>query len=322
MTLDNIVGQDRTKRRLQLLKERFEKSGVLPPIGVFASKGLGKTFIMTEFADELGANLIYVNGTAVTDAIAFRAFFKEAEEDEGRHHIMFVDECHMLPKKVQENLLSVLETPSVLCTVASKEMGWINTLSGRKWIDKGDVIRQAIPENLTFVFATTDRGRIKDTVLDRLTELQLEPYDLEDKMEVAMNYLAKSGLTTEILIYEALAKRSRSIRHLKSTVCDAYLDLVELRGQKDLESLDLLLGIDEDGATDQDLDYMTFLGGNKVVGLDTMAGYLRCDKKEIMERMEPFMLEKQWIKITGKGRMLTPEGATKVYGEDYEQPID
>ncbi len=319
MTLDNIVGQDRTKRRLQLLKERFEKSKVLPPIGIFAAKGLGKTFIIEEFADELKANLIYLNGTAIKDSIAFRAFFKEAEDDQEQHHIMFIDECHELPKKVQENLLSVLEKPSVLCTVATKEMGWVNTLSGRKWIDKGDVIRQALPKNLTFVFATTDRGRMKATVLDRLKELQLEPYDLEDKMEVAMNYLAKSGLTTEITIYEALARRSRSMRHLKSTVCDTYLDLVELRGKKDLESLDLLLGIDEDGATDQDLDYMTFLGGNKVVGLDTMAGYLRCEKREIIEQMEPFMLEKQWIRITGKGRILTSEGATKVYGEDCEQ---
>ena len=65
------------------------------------------------------------------------------------------------------------------------------------------------------------------------------------------------------------------------------------------------------------MDYLEYLSVNKTVGLDTMAGKLRIDKQEILQHVEPFLLSKGWVQITGRGRRLTEAGYKKVLGDDY-----
>ena len=320
MTLENVIGQERAKQLLKLFQQTFDRKGKLPPIGIFGPSGLGKTHLVTEWAQELGAKLIYMNGTAIKDALAFRAYFKDADKDKDTHHIMFVDECHMLPRKVQENLLSVLEDPSILCTVAPREIGNVKCVDGTRWIDKGDVMREALPDNMSFIFATTDPAKMKDTILNRLRKIQLESYSVENKIEIAMRHLAQSGIVrSDLTIYEALAKRSRSLRHLKDDLCETFVDINNLyEPSEQLKVLDQILGIDADGAIDLDRDYLGYLAQHKIAGLDTLAGFLRISKDEIVTRLEPFMLERGWITITAKGRMLTEDGRRKVFGEELD----
>ena len=321
--LSNVVGQERAKSVLTLLGSSYERRGKLPPVALFGGSGLGKTHLITSWAGELGAEMHYVNGTAVKDALMFREFVMDAKKAQNSYHIVFVDECHNLPRKVQENLLSVLEEPFVLCTVATREIGNVKMADGiTKFIEKGDVMRESVPDNMSFVFATTDPSRMKDTVLNRLRKVYLEPYTLEDKMKIAMQHLVSQGETADETVQRALAHRSRSIRHLKTDLCETFLDIRNLFGD-DKESaigrMDVMLGIDEDGATDIDRDYMEFVAHNNVVGVDTLAGKLKTDKHDLITRIEPFLLEKGWIMITGRGRRLTLDGRKKVFGEEEDE---
>ncbi len=320
MTLEKVVGQDRAKEVLKLLGHGYRRRGVMPSVGVFGGSGLGKTHLVTAWAEELGAKLIYVNGTSVKDALAFRGFFREAREDQRNYYFMFIDECHGLPNKVQDNLLSVLEDPAILCTIAPKEMGLVRCVDGSRFIEKGDVMREALPKNMSFVLATTDPARLKEPVLNRLRKVHLASYTIDDKIQIAMMHLVTHGMRSDMIVCEALAQRSRSIRHLKQELCETLIDIHTLYGNSNketLKTLDDILGIDSDGANDLDKDYLEYLSDNNTVGLDTMAGKLRIDKQEVLKHIEPFLLEKGWIAITGRGRRLTEAGYKKILGDDY-----
>lgn len=316
--LDNVVGQVRAKESLKLLTHGYKRRGFIPPVGIFGPSGLGKTHLVESWAGEIGAKAIYINGTAVKDALAFREFFNEAAQNQSQYYIIFVDECHGLPRKVQDNLLSVLEQPAVLCTIAPKDMGVVMCVDGRRYIEKGNMIREALPKNMSFVLATTDPAKLKDPVLNRLRQIQLQPYTMQDKIEIAMRHLG-SDMSASETIYRALAQRCRSIRHLKVTLCETLLDIHSLYGgseRENLQVMDDMLGIDPDGATDIDRDYMEYLAENPTVGLETMAGKLGMDKAEIARTIEPFLLAKGWVIITGRGRKLTEAGYKKVLEED------
>lgn len=277
------------------------------------------THLVTEWAEEIGAKVVYINGTSIKDALAFRGFFKEAREDARNYYVMFVDEAHGLPNKVQDNLLSVLEDPAILCTVAPRDIGRTVCVDGVRYIEKGDVMREELPKNMSFIMATTDPAQLKEPILNRLRKIQLTPYTMDDKIEIALAHLVEHGVSAEETILVALATRSRSVRHLKKELCETFMDIHSLYGEdaeSTLVTMDDMLGIDPDGATDLDVDYLEYLVENNTVGLDTMAGRLRIDKKELTKTIEPFLLSKGWIAITGKGRRLTAAGFTKVVGDD------
>jgi Holliday junction DNA helicase RuvB len=316
--LKNVVGQNRAKQMFTLLGQGFERRGKLPSVGIFGPSGLGKTHLINEWANEIGAKLVYINGTAVKNALAFRTYFEDAKKDQQGYFLVFIDEAHMLPKKVQENMLSVLEEPAVLCTVAPREMGNVQCVDGMRWIEKGDVIREHLPTNMSFVFATTDPAKLKETVLNRLRKIQLEPYTLQHKIEIAMAHLTTEGVSSDAIIHKALAHRCRNIRHLKGDLCETFVDINDLYGgdsKSKLELLDQMLGIDEDGATDLDRDYLEYLAHHKIAGVDTLAGRLKTDKLDLITRIEPFLMDRGWIMITSKGRVLTEDGRHKIFGE-------
>ncbi len=318
--LNKVIGQERAKKALELLMHGYKRRGVVPPVGIFGGSGLGKTHLVSSWAQDIGANVVYINGTAVKDALVFRKFFSEAADNPSQYYIMFVDECHGLPKRVQDNLLSVLEDPAILCTIAPKDVGMVQCVDGKRFIEKGDIMREALPSNMSFVLATTDPAKLKEPVLNRLRKIHLSPYTIKDKIAIAMMHLVEHGTTASETICTALASRSRSIRHLKAELCETFMDLRSLHGTSEkftLSTLDDMLGIDSDGANDLDKDYLEYVADNNTVGLETLAGKLRVDKLEILKNIEPFLLEKGWIHITGRGRRLTDAGYKKVFGEEY-----
>ena len=76
--LDKVVGQERPKKSLKLLSHSYKRRGIIPPIGIFGGSGLGKTHLVTEWADEIewdadgGMDRItaasFLDGTTPTEA--------------------------------------------------------------------------------------------------------------------------------------------------------------------------------------------------------------------------------------------------------------
>jgi Holliday junction resolvasome RuvABC ATP-dependent DNA helicase subunit len=72
--------------------------------------------------------------------------------------------------------------------------------------------------------------------------------------------------------------------------------------------LDTVLGINEDGLDEQDSTYLSFLAHYETLGIATLASFMRKDPRELTEKIEPFLLGRNFIKIEKSGRQLTPYG--------------
>ena len=310
--LKDIVGQNQAKNILQLVARSYERRKILPPLGVFGASGLGKTHLVEAFCKQMGSVMVYMNGTALKDVSNFVKLIEEAGDNPGDHYIVFIDEAHTIHKRVQEAMLSVLEKPSQLSFVCEKD----SKIYAKKGYQKGDPVSIPVPQNLSFIIATTDAGLLKETMLNRLRKVYLSPYTRMEKAEIARRHLEYHDVDKEQSTLLMLADRCRSIRHLKSDICETFIDICGLYPndtvEEKLEIMDGTLGIDDQGAMERDLEYMRYLADNEKGGLDTLAGLLKVDKKEVQARIEPFLLEKGWIAITGRGRTLTEKGFQKM----------
>lgn len=179
MDFGDYVGQQRVKENLELLINAALQGRKFPHIGLFGPAGSGKTMLSEIVAEALGAKLVYINGSAVTSSVVFRGPIARAVKESGgrQQYLIVVDECHAIPRKVQDGLLSVLEEPAVLCTVVEKR----TQLPNGKCLEKGQILKEKLPNNVAFVFCTTDKAKLTDAMESRLHPLNLDEYSLPEK---------------------------------------------------------------------------------------------------------------------------------------------
>lgn len=312
MNFNNIVGQVKAKKILKLKIDAAKSNGGKFPHLFFAGRsGNGKTTLAQALAGEMDAEMIYINGTVVKDPMQFREYFVNAIKDRHKHYFVFIDEAHCVPRKVQESLLSVLEEPAILCTVTNRDIT-IQYGNISKYYEKGSIIREKLPANLSFIFASTDKGLINEPLLNRLYVVDIQEYSDHEKALIAKIYLEDKGINNiDLTMCHKLAVRSRSIRHLKSAICDTMADIVTAYKNIDLSLLDEVLDIDEDGISNDDINYLQYLQKNGVVGLANLASYMRKQPEEIQFKIEPHLLSKGLIQINKSGRSLTQLGINK-----------
>jgi Holliday junction resolvasome RuvABC ATP-dependent DNA helicase subunit len=257
------------------------------------------------------ADMIYVNGTALKDIISIREYFIKARENPKTSFLVFVDEAHGLKKSIQTSMLSMLESPYVLTCTAPREVGNVETPEGvTRFVDRGDILREKVPDNMSFAMASTDRFKLIEPLMGRLRHIDLAEYTTQEVVEIAKKNLAWATPIDHIM---GMANRHRSIRHLIEELCTTYKEIVAAYGSDNvMNELDDVLGIDDEGATDNDINYMKFVAKNGTVGVDNIANFFHKDPREIKEDIEPFLLGKAWIRTTSRGREVTDEGKRKL----------
>lgn len=315
MEFTDFIGQQRVKENLKLLVDAALQGRQFPHIGLFGPAGSGKTTLAEIICNALDAQIVYINGSAVTSSVVFRSPIVRAVKESGKNkrYIIVVDECHAVPKKVQDNLLSVLEEPAVLCTVIEKRV----QLPNGKYLEKGQILKEKLPENVSFIFCTTDKAKLTDAMESRLHPLNLEEYTLDDKIKVVRKKFFKNNVTLEEDDYELVAGTAKSMRHLIK-VCDRLIDFSVGQNKVVLDSADVLrvlsiLGIDEFGCDELDRKYLDYVKTHSPVSLGNIARYLNVAESEVKEKIEPFLIRNDWIKITGRGRVLTAHAMRQLY---------
>ena len=212
MDFTQFIGQQNVKDNLQLLINAAKKGRTFPHIGLYGPAGSGKTTLAEIICEELGAELIYINGAAVTTPVIFRKPIAKAVQKKGKEkqYIIFIDECHCLPKKVQENMLSVTEAPAILCTPVERKM----KLPNGSFLQKGDILKEKLPENVSFILATTDKGKINGPLSTRLHPINLDEYTLDNKQQVVSNTLKTHNVVLEDEDAELIGSIGKSMRHI------------------------------------------------------------------------------------------------------------
>jgi len=297
----DFVGNKQAISFVQLLIKRGvgDKFIRIPDMAFLGAPGAGKTYLSSIVTNYLERKFIEINSTCIKDPFQFRGYITNPKLT-GSGAIILLDECHCLKRNIQNNLLSALQTPRKLHTES-----------------KNQIFTDNIPENISFIFATTHAGLIKPALQSRLRNIELLEYSLAERQEMTVKYLHReygfSGSDFDVKAVEQIAKRSRNGRHVTEN-CD---DICEFIKQNEKTGLSIesvnetfkIKGIDKNGLTRVDRKMLKYLAEARTfVGLDTLEAAMNMTKKEIRQNLEPWLLRNNFISRHSAGRMITRKG--------------
>lgn len=175
-----VVGQDPVKTELSMYVDNYKKTGTSPFVNLTAQKGGGKTFMMKQFRKKLvnprgeTPPLQEVNASSIKNVQQFfdHVYFKWVT----LNSFLFLDEAHNLPQKVQEMLLTVLNTEK--SPVRYYEFEGAKHLFDFSKISIG--------------FATTDQQKLSDALKDRLTNISFTEYSEDELYKIFLIRLDES----------------------------------------------------------------------------------------------------------------------------------
>lgn len=309
MTFDDFVGNTQAVDLLKMLCVDTKKHGMpFPHIGIFGPAGHGKTTLVTIVAQELDRRFVYVNSVAVRRPTLLRGLITHPE-NMAKGAIIFLDECHQLPKQIQDNLLSALEKPAILVTSF-----------------KDQVIHDPLPDHISFAFATTNKAMVRNTLLSRLEDIELGEYSTPEKQTIALGCLSRSGVDKDKIDMDAvieIGRRARSGRHVIK-LCDRILRHARVNNQEKItmqavNDVCVSAGVDENGLTKLDKKLLSYLYSSGHVGIDNLEAYLNIPKNQIANIIEPWLVRHNLIIRQASGRVITDKGMQALQGKriDY-----
>ena len=298
--LKDIIGLDNTKRRLEIsIMAAQERGDPLMHTLIESSPGTGKTSLCHAIANEMKAKLIEINAANIKVPQDLFSVFK----DMNPFDVLMLDECHNLPRKVEDSLLTCMEDFVLNMPMGSpREKVWI----------------QHKIKPFTLLGATTRPGKLDIAFKSRFRNReQLDPYTDEQITQIITINADKLGVKIEDDAAKLLAQKSRRNPRLS-------LDrLFWVRDYYQHKSGDIITpvlveeamkeqGIDDYGLTKNDRRYLMIMFYNHncgPIGLKSLSNSLLISDETIEVEMEPWMMEQKLLKRGSTGRYLTEPGA-------------
>ena len=302
--LSEFVGQNRIKENLKISIEAAQKrKEVLEHILFCGPAGTGKTSLSYIMAREMNANIKCTSGPAIEKAGDLAAILTNLEDND----ILFIDECHRIPKIVEEILYPAMEDYSLDIIIGKGP-------SARS-------LKLDLPK-FTMIGATTRMGLLSSPLRDRFGSIyRLNYYTQDDINKILkrsagiLNIKLKEGGSEEI------AKRARRTPRIANRLLKRVRDYAEVKGNGvidyDMASNSLkMMEIDNLGLDDIDRNILEiiikqFKGGP--CGLQVLSSITSEEKDTLEEVYEPYLLQLGFIARTSRGRVAT-EAAYKHLG--------
>ena len=294
--LSEVIGQRATAERLAIILSASKKRGEpLPHILFDGPPGLGKTTFASVLHNELGVELNMTSGPALDKKMDVMPYLTNASEGS----ILFIDEIHRLPKPVEEFIYPVMEDFRVDVVLGEGMSARTINLPLKKF---------------TIIGATTRSGMLSGPLRDRFhMHEHLEFYDVEDLARIVSVNAAKLRTTiTEDAAWE-LARRSRGTPRLANARLRWVRDFATARADGNIDlpiARDALAmqDVDAEGMDKQDRRYLetliqVFKGGP--TGSESLAATMSIDVDTIKDEVEPYLLRKQLVILTPRGRRAT-----------------
>jgi len=158
--LDEFVGQESTRRIIAVLVAAARKRGEpVPHLLMSGGPGLGKTSLAKIVAHEMGGRLIEMVGSSVKNVADMTNHLTQLHPMD----VLFVDELHALPRKVEEVLYPAMEDG-----IVTVEQRGFNDLMKQIGVVHGEksVSTRKLPP-FTFCGATTMLGLVSAPLRSR-----------------------------------------------------------------------------------------------------------------------------------------------------------
>ncbi|MDX2130430.1 MAG: Holliday junction DNA helicase RuvB C-terminal domain-containing protein [Planctomycetota bacterium] len=206
--------------------------------------------------------------------------------------IIFIDEVHLVPRALQEALLTMLEA------------------ADRTVVLNDHVARV---QRTTFLFATTRVSDVDAAFASRCDEIQLREYTEAEVARILRWKVPHDDWPEPV--YESVARLGRRVPRIAIQLAEA-LETAVLVAEESKTILDHLeevrraREIDARGLTRMDFEYLAILErANAPVGEQNILNLMRTvDKDRILNDVEPFLVRLGFIRHGPRGRELTSEG--------------
>jgi Holliday junction DNA helicase RuvB len=294
--LEEFVGQSELKDHLGIVLDAARAREQTPDHFLFAGPpGLGKTTLAGIVAAELGVVMHVTSGPAIDRAGDLAAILTNL----GDRDVLFIDEIHRLPKKVEEVLYPAMEDFQ------------LDVVLGKGPAARS--IRFDLPA-FTLVGATTRTGLIAGPLRDRFGLVErldyYAPIELQAIVERAARILSVSVDSDGAA---EIASRSRGTPRIANRLLRRVRDYAEVRadGVVNVEVARdglALFGVDELGLDKVDrsiLESIAVLHEGGPVGLSTLSISVGEQPETLEDVYEPFLIQQGLLQRTPRGRVVT-----------------
>ena len=293
---DDYIGQDKTKRNLEIFIEAARMRGdALDHVLFYGPPGLGKTTLANIIAAEMDANIKSTSGPVIEKSGDLAAILTNLKKGD----ILFIDEIHRLSNVVEEVLYAAMEDYNLDIMIGQGP-------SARS-------IKLELPP-FTLVGATTRAGLLTSPLRDRFGVVHRLDYYSPKELETIVTRSA-SILEIEIDSYGAseIARRARGTPRIANRLLRRVRDYAQVKANgiitKDVAEKSLeMMEVDHFGLDKMDHKLMLtliekFKGGP--VGVESLAASISEEKDTIEDVLEPYLMQSGFIQRTPRGRVAT-----------------
>lgn len=300
--MDNIIGQHSARKKLEIYAKSFSRTNRLPFILLSGCRGAGKTRIAREFhktlKDQNGDRppLIEINGSSLKKIQDF--YGQVVPEWKRLGAILYIDEFHAISDEIKENFLTLLDVndnPVRRVSVPDKDLGMVE--------------HEIDFTKVSFMCGTTDQQKLGDPLLDRLTQVSLEPYNEEELLQIlAQNYKFEYCSSLKDHIKSVLAGHPRDAVK-KAEDLNKFCEALGIGRINKEEWRDFceIMGVNPYGLTQSEIQIIRVLGERGACSLNALSATTGFSRKVIQSVYEKTLLLKDLIEIDGK-RKLKPKG--------------
>lgn len=162
--------------------------------------------------------------------------------------------------------------------------------------------------NFSFILSTNEYFRLKEPLVNRCIALEFSEYTKEELGEIAIRFFLKRNIEVPSSYLQSLSNRLSKPREV-TVNCTKLFFIFKSKGvpktQEEFESLlENILGINEEGYTDAEINYIKLLRSLGNASINTLALTLNIPRQVLIEEIEPKLIRKNILRISSKGRIL------------------